>query len=180
MAVIDVEATVCEILTVYVPVPPVPVPNAVIIVPAVAPVPDIWEPTCRTPEVTAVTVSVVVEMEPVTTAPVVGPEMMLLLMMLLSLPVEVPVLKKMTPEATEVPAPRIAQLVTVFDDASPRKRIVLEVVPGEKFVMVKVFPLAFRPSIVTLSAPFRSISGLPPAIVPLILRAPDGVIEMLA
>ena len=55
-------------LTVYVPAPPEPVPNAVIIVPAVTPVPEITMPTPKTPEVTAVTVSVVVEMDPVTTA----------------------------------------------------------------------------------------------------------------
>src|SRR5215472_2311947 len=63
-ATIDSEATVWELLTVYVPVPPVPVPRAVITVPAVTPVPVIPWPTLScglplAPAVTAVTVSVV-------------------------------------------------------------------------------------------------------------------------
>ena len=60
--------TVCEALTVYVPVPPVPVPKAVIVVPAVIPVPDSTTPIDKVPEVTALTVNVVPDIEPVTTA----------------------------------------------------------------------------------------------------------------
>ena len=58
---------VCETLTMYVPVPPVPVPKAVIMVPDNTPVPVTNCPTARAPEVTALTVSVVPEIEPVTT-----------------------------------------------------------------------------------------------------------------
>jgi hypothetical protein len=57
--VIVVEATVCDALTVYVPAPPVPVPKAVMIVPAVTPVPVICCPTTIVPDPTAVTVIVV-------------------------------------------------------------------------------------------------------------------------
>ena len=55
----------------YVPVPPVPVPRAVIVVPAVTPVPEISCPTPITPPVTAVTVNVVLEIAPVKVAPAV-------------------------------------------------------------------------------------------------------------
>ena len=48
--------------------PPVPVPNEVICVPAVTPVPEMICPTCNVPEETAVTVSTVVLIEPVTEA----------------------------------------------------------------------------------------------------------------
>ena len=68
-AVIVVEAAVCEVPTVYVPIPPEPVTNAVIVVPAVTPVPEITCPTAISPEETAVTVSVVVAIEPVNEAP---------------------------------------------------------------------------------------------------------------
>jgi hypothetical protein len=44
------------------------------------------------------------------------------------------------------------------------------------FSMIIELPLAFKPSIVTLSAPLRSISGLPAAIAPLTVTAPIGVI----
>ena len=66
--VIVVEETVCEVETVYVPVPPVPVPRAVIVVPEVTPVPVMRCPTAIVPLVTALTVSVVVLIEPVKTA----------------------------------------------------------------------------------------------------------------
>ena len=67
-AVIAVLDTVCEALTVYVPVSPVPDPRAVMVVPKSAPVPAIVMPTARVPEEMAVTVSVVVAMEPVNVA----------------------------------------------------------------------------------------------------------------
>jgi hypothetical protein len=66
--VIVVEVTVCETDTVYVPVPPLPVTSAVIVVPPVTLVPEIVCPTRSLPDVTAVTVRVVVAMDPVTTA----------------------------------------------------------------------------------------------------------------
>jgi len=45
--------------------PPVPVPNAVMVVPAVTPVPVMMLPIDKAPAVTAVMVSVVVLIEPV-------------------------------------------------------------------------------------------------------------------
>ena len=62
------EATVCEVLTVYVPVVPVPETRAVIVVPANTPVPEIDWPTASFPEATTVTVNVVVEILPVNEA----------------------------------------------------------------------------------------------------------------
>ena len=50
------------------PVPPRPVPSAVIVVAAVTPVPEMVCPTRNRPDVNAVTVRVVVAMDPVTTA----------------------------------------------------------------------------------------------------------------
>ena len=67
-----VAPSVCESEHVYVPVPPVPVPNAVMSVFAVTLVPVILMPTASAPDVTAVTVSVVPDLEPVTTAPAVA------------------------------------------------------------------------------------------------------------
>ena len=61
-------ATVCDALTVYVPTPPVPVPSAVTVVPAVTPVPVIPVPTTIVPDVTAVTVITVVVIDAVNTA----------------------------------------------------------------------------------------------------------------
>ena len=57
---------VCESETVYVPTPPLPVPSAVMAVPTATPVPESVMPTSSAPDVTADTVSVVLEMEPVT------------------------------------------------------------------------------------------------------------------
>ncbi len=70
--VIVVPPSDCDVEHVYVPVPPVPVANAVMSVFAVTLVPVILMPTARAPDVTAVTVSVVPDLEPVTTAPAVA------------------------------------------------------------------------------------------------------------
>ncbi len=59
-------ATVCEGDTAYVPAPPVPEVKAVMTVPAATPGPESAIPTSRAPEVTAETVSVAVEILPVT------------------------------------------------------------------------------------------------------------------
>jgi hypothetical protein len=59
--------------TVYVPVPPVPVTNAVMTVPAITPAATTICPTARVPLVTPVTVIVVPEIEAVTMAPVANP-----------------------------------------------------------------------------------------------------------
>ena len=63
--------TVCELLMVYVPAPPEPEPNDTIIVLAAIPVPWMVCPRYRVPDDTALTVNVVPEMLPVTTAPTV-------------------------------------------------------------------------------------------------------------
>ena len=62
-----VEATVWLALTVYVPTPPVPLIRPVMLVPPVTPVPLITEPIPMLPDVTAVTVKVVPDIEPVNT-----------------------------------------------------------------------------------------------------------------
>jgi hypothetical protein len=72
--VIDVDDADCDGLTVYVPVPPVPDPNAVIAVPAVIPLPLSTDPIANTPVVAAETVNVVEAIlpVPVNTGPVVN------------------------------------------------------------------------------------------------------------
>src|SRR6185295_6584672 len=69
----------------------------------------------------------------------------LLLMTLPSLPVVVPVLKKIVPTVAAVPEPLMVQFCTVLFVASPPKRIVVEVAPDVVFSIVNVF----KPSIVT-------------------------------
>ena len=64
------EVTVWEVLTVYVPAPPDPVPRAVIMVFVATVDPWIVWPRYSVPEVTAVTVKVVPAIDPVTIAPV--------------------------------------------------------------------------------------------------------------
>ena len=66
--VIVVELTVCELLIVYVPIPPDPVTNSVIYVPGVIPEPVIYVPIARLPELILVTLSIVPDILPVTTA----------------------------------------------------------------------------------------------------------------
>ena len=60
------EVTVCELLTVYVPplFDPVPVPNAVMTVPAVTPEPVNTMPTVNRPVLCVVSVNVVPEIDP--------------------------------------------------------------------------------------------------------------------
>ena len=53
--------------------PPVPVPNAMMYVPAYTPVPEIGMPTEREPEITAATVSVETAIVPVNVAPMLDP-----------------------------------------------------------------------------------------------------------
>jgi len=62
--VIVVDETVCERDTVYVPVPPLPPTNAVMVVPLVTPDPESAISTSSTPDVTAETVRVVPEIAP--------------------------------------------------------------------------------------------------------------------
>lgn len=79
---IVVDAVVWEMLTVYVPTPPVPVPSAVMVVPATTPEPVTTSFTDTAPLVTALMVMVVPEIEavptnlflkPVMTVPLVTP-----------------------------------------------------------------------------------------------------------
>ena len=88
----------------------------------------------------------------------------LLLMMLLSLPVVVAVLKNTIPAEASVDEPLSVQYFTVLLVASAMKRMVEvpAVVTALVLVMVKllVLPAAFTlPSMVTLSAPLRLING---------------------
>jgi hypothetical protein len=62
-------ATVWAGVTVYVPAPPAPVPSAVMVVPAATPAPDSAVPTNSALEATAVTVSTLPAIAPVTLAP---------------------------------------------------------------------------------------------------------------
>ena len=71
------------------------------------------------------------------------------------------------------------EFVMVLLVAPPIKRIV-EVPDVEEavvFAIVREFPPAFKPSIVTLSAPFKSIIGDPAVVAPVIVRAapPTGL-----
>src|SRR5262245_38415158 len=104
-----------------------------------------------------------------------GP-MLQLLMLLLSLPVLVPVLKNTTPAVVVVEAARLT-FCTMLLDASAMNRRALEV-PVAAFEIVSALPPVLRPSIVTLSAPFRSTRW--PVTVPEIVRAapPTGLIAM--
>ena len=73
-------------------------------------------------------------------------------------------LKKITPPVALLVDPAMVQYLTVFKVASFIKRMVLvpAVVEVLVLVMIRSFvdPVAFtRPSMVTLSAPFKSING---------------------
>jgi hypothetical protein len=94
-------------------------------------------------------------------------------------PVEV--LNRMVPVATPtapVDEPSTVQFVTVSLVAPLMKRIVLVPAVAEAvvFEIVSELPLAFKPLMLTLSAPARSISGLPATVAPVTVRAPDGLI----
>src|SRR6185295_390608 len=116
-----------------------------------------------------------------------GP-MLLFEMVLLSLPLAVTasVLKKMVPPlvATDDELdPWRLELVIVLLVAPPMNRIVAvpEVADAVVLAMVSELPPVLRPSMVTLSAPLRSISGDPAAIAPEIVRAapPVGLIVIV-
>lgn len=98
----------------------------------------------------------------------------------MSFPVVVPVLKTIVPATVsriEVEEPRIVHLVTVLLDASAINRIVLVPVNAAPEVLesVREDPATNWPSIVTLSAPLKSINGLP-TISPETVRAPTALI----
>src|SRR5437762_9411692 len=113
-----------------------------------------------------------------------GP-MLLLEIVMLSFPVVAPAPTIMVPATVanvEAEDPRIVQLVTVLLVASAMKRIVPlpAVVPAVVFEIVSELPVVLSPLIVTLSAPLRSISGLPAVVAPVTVRAPAGVIVSAA
>jgi hypothetical protein len=110
--------------------------------------------------------------------------MLLLEIVLLSLPVVVPVLKKIVPPFVAmavVAEPKIEQFVIVFDVASAISVIVAEpeVAPVVVLLIVNEFPPVFKPLKVTLSAPFKLINGEPAVIAPEIVLAAPPVGEIV-
>jgi hypothetical protein len=104
---------------------------------------------------------------------------------LLLLPTPVVVLKKTFPPAipvAEFEEPRTVHLVTMSFCAPLIKRMVLVLAVADAVVLERVsaLPPVPSPSIVTLVAPLKSISGLPAAIAPEIVRAapPEGWTEI--
>ena len=99
----------------------------------------------------------------------------LAVMVLPSLPVVVPVLKKIVPVVTAVPEPAMVQFLTVLLLASLIKRSVLVPAATEalKLEMVRKLPLALKPSMMTLLAPLRLMSGA--ATVPDTVLGPTGL-----
>ena len=95
-------------------------------------------------------------------------------------PVVVPVPNTTVPSVAPVVAPLIVQFWTVSPEASPMKRIVAADA-SVRVVDRQGVPAAFTPSIVTLSAPLRSISGRPAVAAPEIVRAapPTGLTEIV-
>ena len=101
-------------------------------------------------------------------------------LLLLAPPVEV--LIRMLPPATVVLAvdePSTVHLVMVLFCAPLMSRIVLVLAVAEAvvFAIVSELPPELRPSMVTLSAPLRSINGLPATIAPETVLTPVGVIR---
>src|SRR5690348_1772759 len=110
-----------------------------------------------------------------------GPMSLFDTVLLLLPPATVLVLNSTVPVAAvvaPVAEPRIVVLVTVLLVAPSMKRIVLvpAVPDAVAFDSVNALPPLLRPSMVTLSAPFRLISALPAVIAPLTVRAapPSG------
>src|SRR6476660_1457070 len=95
--------------------------------------------------------------------------MLLLSMTFPSLPLDVPVEKKIVPTVVPVPDPLIVQFWTVLFWALLIKRIVV----AATFVLVLSIVNVPPPLMVTLSAPLKSIRL--PAIAPEIVRVPLGV-----
>jgi len=96
---------------------------------------------------------------------------------LLSLPVVVPVLKKIFPPLVAsviVADPKIEQFVIVLPVASATNLIVEvpEVAAVLKLEMINEFPPVFKPLMVTLSAPLKLINGAPPTVPEMVLAAP--------
>jgi hypothetical protein len=103
-----------------------------------------------------------------------------IVLLLLAPPVEV--LMRMVPPGITVPVvdePSTEQFVMVLFCAPLMSRMVLVPAVFETvvFEMVSEFPPEFKPSMVTLSAPLRSINGLPATIAPETVLTPVGVIR---
>src|SRR6476660_1506196 len=77
----------------------------------------------------------------------------------------------------DVEEPRMVHLVTLLFVASFQNRIVPVPAadPVDVLETVRESPFVFRPSIVTLCAPKKSINGLPSAVAPVTMRAPSGL-----
>ena len=95
-------------------------------------------------------------------------------MVLSSFPVVVPVEKRILPPTVPngtVAEPKIEQFLKVLFVASAINRmvLVLAVLDVDKLEIIKLLPPVFSPSIVTKSAPLKSIKGEPAAGVPLIV-----------
>ncbi len=98
-------------------------------------------------------------------------------MVLPSLPVVVPVEKNTVPDVAKLLEPEMVQLVMVLLVASFIKRIVDVPAEADKVVLIIVneLPPVFNPLMVTLSAPFKLINGLPAVVAPVTVLTPSGV-----
>ena len=113
--------------------------------------------------------------------PLAGPMLLPEMVLLLFPPATVLVLKSTLPPAVliaEIEDPRTVQRVTVSLEAPLMKRMVLVLAVADAVVLERVsaLPPVPSPSIVTLVAPLKSISGLPAEIAPETVRAapPEG------
>ena len=86
-----------------------------------------------------------------------------------SFPVAKPVLKCTTPSVEEAPAPLIVEFNILLLEASLINLIVLPLAVTSELKIVKEAPPTFKPSMVTLSAPFNTTNE--PATAPEIVTA---------
>src|SRR4051794_6196894 len=114
--------------------------------------------------------------------PMLFAEIVLLLLPTMVVPTVGDVLKRMVPPAVAptvtVEDPWIEEFLTTLFWAPLIKRMVLVPAVADTVVLeiVSEFPPEFLPSMVTKSAPFKSINGLPATIAPETVRVPLGVI----
>src|ERR1041384_1709495 len=109
--------------------------------------------------------------------PTAGPMLLFVIVFPLFAP-PIEVLMRIVPPAVPtavVEEPTIAQFVIVLFCAPLIRRIVLVPATAELFVFEKLS--AFEPSMVTLSAPLRSINGLPSGIAPEMMCTTLGAIS---
>ena len=103
--------------------------------------------------------------------------MVLLEIVLPVLPAAAAVEKNTVPPVVLVPAPLMVQRVTVLNDASLMNRIVEAFAVALVLSIVSELPPLFKPSMVTLVAPLRSIKGLSSAPETVRGAPPEGWIE---